>query len=248
MESLYNATIHEIAESYMKCEYGESYNPIFTDISLQQAARIADSFDNGIQYTPESLRAYDEFISELLAQWEYVIQSGLHIEPWTQAGEPYKNSRELFNDVKDNNHMWFFLTSNGFGSASESKHPLLKPSGYNVIDSNNERVYLVYNDIFRIVHDYFGHCIYGFQFGLKGETNAWQSHLTMFRTHGSRRALTNETQGQTSWFQAGRHLRRADGSLPVKGESDYIPLNERPFAEQRVQLLPNRKFEGLARI
>lgn len=239
---MYNPKIHEIAECYMKCTYGESYNPIFTDISLPQAAIIADSYESGLQFTEKALRAYDDFISELLAQWEYVIKSGLHVEPYTGTGEPYKNSAELFADVDTNNHMYFFLTSNGFGSEGKyDNHPMLRKSGV-VLDG----IELCFNDIFRIVHDYFGHCIYGFQFGLKGETNAWQSHLAMFHSKGAKLALTNETQGQTSWFQAGKHLRRDDNTIPVKGDDDYIPLNKRPFAEQRVQILPVRIFNGLA--
>ena len=242
MSELYNPKIHELAEAYMECEFDTSYNPTFTDISFAQAMKIADAFETGNNYSPSALLAYDLFISELMAQWQYVIKSGLNVEPYLETtGEPYKNSGELFADVKDNNHMFFYLTSNGFGSASNEDHPLLKKSG--VILAGIE---LVYNDIFRIVHDYFGHCIYGFQFGLKGETNAWQSHLAMFHSRAARRALTNETQGQTSWFQAGRHLRRTDGTLPRKGEDDFIPLQNRPFAEQRVQVLPTRLFDDLA--
>jgi hypothetical protein len=242
MSTNYNSQIHELAECYMKCTYGTSYNPIFTDVSLGQSARIADAFETAAQYTSHALVAYDEFIIELLQQWEYVVKSGLHVEPWTEtSGEPYKNSQALFDDVLTNNHMWFFLTSNGFGSASESRHPMLQKSGVFL-----GGIELVYNDIFRIVHDYFGHCIYGFQFGLKGETNAWQSHLAMFHSKNAKRALTNETQGQTSWFQAGKHLRRANGSLPVRTDADFIPLNKRPFAEQRVQLLSTKLFKGLA--
>jgi hypothetical protein len=243
MSSLYNPTIHEVAESYMKCEYGTSYNPHFTDISDVQAMKISDVFVTGVQYTSETLQAYELLIAELMSQWKYVVKSGLKVEPYLGTGEPYKSSTELFRDVNDNNHMWFFLTQNGFGSASESRHPLLAKSG--VILQGTE---LVYNDIFRIVHDYFGHCIYGFQFGLKGETNAWQSHLAMFVSRGARLAITNETQGQTSFYQAGKHLRRSDGTLPKRGESDFVPYADRPFAEQRVQILPRKIFVGLAKI
>jgi hypothetical protein len=203
--------------------------------------RIADAFETGTQYTRETLHAYDLFIDELLLQWEYVLKSGLHIEPWQGEGDAYKSSADLFADVYQNNHMYFFLTSQGFGSASETRHPLLYKSGYYI-----GTVELVYNDIFRIVHDYFGHCIYGFQFGLKGETNAWQSHLAMFHSKGAKRALTNETQGQTAFYQAGKHLRRVDGTLPLRNEPDFIPYADRPFAEQRVQLLSVKLFTDLA--
>lgn len=241
---LCNPRLLELAESYMYESFGLAYVPTFTDITLEQAARIADSFLAGEQYTPQALHAYRLFKAELMLQWEYVIASGLVIEPYTGTGEPYANSRALFDDVNNNNHMYFFLTTNGFGSdasAASERHPMLEKSG--VILAETE---LLYNDIFRIVHDFFGHCIYGFQFGLKGETNAWQSHLAMFVTQQARQALTNETQGQTSFFQAGPHLRRPDGSLPSKGESDYIPLEKRPFAEQRVQILDAAVFAGLA--
>ena len=243
--SNYNSKIHDIAQSYMQCEFNLDYSPEFTDITLEQAMRIADIFEVSEQYTIPAILAYEIFKFELMKQWQYVVKSGLHVEAWTQTtGEPYKNSQALFDDVLNNNHMYFYLTSNGFGNESNVKnnHPMLDKSGV-ILDG----VELVYNDIFRIVHDYFGHCIYGFQFGLKGETNAWQSHLAMFHNRSAKLALTNETQGQTSYFQAGRHLRRTDGSLPRKGETDFTPLNERPFAEQRVQLLPVIVFDGLAK-
>ena len=51
-------------------------------------------------------------------------------------------------------------------------------------------------------------------------------------------ALTSETRDQNSWVNFGPHLRRSDGSLPRKGDPDWIHPAERPFAAQKAGLLP----------
>ena len=60
------------------------------------------------------------------------------------------------------------------------------------------------NDIFRAVHDYYGHAKEGVGFRADGEENAWRSHATMFSPL-ARLALTNETRGQKKWLIYGSH-------------------------------------------
>jgi hypothetical protein len=248
MSNLYNPHVHSIADSYVRLLTGESYNPRFTTIDESQGKRIADSFletaKHG-QYTRESLVAYAQFKAELRLQYDYAVTVG-HLIPevWSKPGQPYANSREVYDDVLEHNHLYFFQTSEGFGDDSSidySNHPLLEKTGI-LLDG----IELCYNDLFRIVHDYFGHAIYGFQFGPKGETNAWQSHIAMFITQGSKLALSNEAQNQTCFYNYGPHLRRDDGTLPKKGDSDYISLADRPYAEQAVLLLDPGVYAGLA--
>ncbi len=58
------------------------------------------------------------------------------------------------------------------------------------------------NNIFRAVHDYFGHYVTRSGFGPKGETVAWLSHRAMFSIV-ARPALDVETIGQVAVYFAG---------------------------------------------
>jgi hypothetical protein len=82
---------------------------------------------------------------------------------------------------------------------------------------------LTYNDMLRAIHDLFGHAQGGFDFGPRGEENAYREHRKMF-SDKALPALTTETRGQNSWVNYG----------PYKD----IPAAERPFAEQKCGLLP----------
>lgn len=78
------------------------------------------------------------------------------------------------------------------------------------------------NWIFRGVHDFFGHAAHGFAFGPRGEENAWIEHSKMF-TPLARWSLSTETRAQNSW---------------VNQRNQDLPPNERPYAEQKANLLP----------
>jgi hypothetical protein len=51
-------------------------------------------------------------------------------------------------------------------------------------------------------------------------------------------AMTTETRGQNSWVNFGEHLRTAEGKIPAKGEQGYIPPAERPYAQEKANVLP----------
>ena len=113
-----------------------------------------------------------------------------------QVGPPA--FRDLLEDIRDNNHMWVFATDDGFGSESITQqdideNPLLQKTG-EIIEGRNVR----YNDLFRIVHDYFGHALEGATFTARGEENAWQAHSRMYSPLAAL-AMTTETRGQNSW-------------------------------------------------
>lgn len=204
----------------------------------QFAGKVADAFD-AMPHAPQDpavAATYNAMGKEVSDQFSFLRdRAGLKMEPWTQPGQPYANSAEMMADVQRNNHLWFFPSEGGFGSGdSLDVNPMLQPgvSGMPV------------NDEFRAVHDYFGHTVSGNQFGPLGEENAYRDHVAMF-TPESVPAVTSETRGQNSWVNAGAHLRRADGSLPVKGDPDFIPVTERPFADQKAGILP-REFRALS--
>ena len=115
---------------------------------------------------------------------------------------PYKSSKDLFHDIHNNNHIWYYPTDQGFGSNpnQDASHPMLQPTEH----VDNEGKPMLANDVFRIVHDYFGHAKEGHGFGAHGEENAWKNHMQMFSPM-AQKALTAETRGQNSWVNYGPH-------------------------------------------
>jgi hypothetical protein len=199
------------------------------------AKRVADAYDS-MPHDPNNPAvrdAYNALAQQVSDQFAFLRdRAGVRMEPWTQPGQPYANSAEMMADVTKNNRLYYFPSDQGFGQGAEVAHPMLQAgrSGQPV------------NDEFRAVHDYFGHTQNEFQFGPLGEENAYREHAAMF-TDDAIPALTTETRGQNSWVNAGSHLRRADGSLPKKGDADFVPVTERPYAEQKAGLLP-KQFVG----
>lgn len=196
---------------------------------------IADAFEGGIDTPnhPLAKAAYEQMIKEVLNQY-YFVQEHLNIdfEPYEEEGEPYANSMEMVKDVY-NQHMYFFTTQNGFGEkAANIENPMLRKTG-NFVHGYE----LLVNDIFRIVHDIFGHATYGYSFGPVGEDWAWITHSSMF-TPLARAAITTETRGQNCWVNFGKHLRNRRGRLYDSDEDGWMAPAERPFAEQKIMLLP----------
>src|SRR5579859_1567367 len=199
--------------------------------SAEFAKRVADAFDamKHEPNNPEVRKSYDAMANEVRKQWDYATKEmGVKFEPWTKEGQPYANSKEMVNDVRDNKHLYFFQ-----GGDVKSESPMAK------VDPETG---LSYNDMFRAVHDLFGHAAHGFEFGPKGEENAYLVHRQMFPAEAVP-ALTSETRGQNSWVNFGKHLRGASGEVAKKGEEGYVPPSQRPYAEQKVGLLPE-EFHG----
>lgn len=180
-------------------------------------ADIADNYESSIHDAghPAIEKSYQEFNAENVAQFEFAMNKmGMKFEPWRGEGQPYNNSAEMMTDVAKNHHLFFFT-----GGEMPADHPMSQPSP---IEG------LTYNDVFRAVHDLFGHAKGGFQFGPRGEFNAFLAHYQMYTPAARSIALVNETLGQNSWVNYGKHIR----------EQLFPPaLAERPFAEQKATAL-----------
>lgn len=190
----------------------------YVTVDEPRAGRIADVYEAlpKVADDPATQAAYAALGREVQAQWDHIVASGVTFEPWTKEGQPYQSSVEMANDVRQNQHLFFFTGG--------EPHPYL-----GTIDSVNG---LSLNDKLRAVHDYFGHTAGGYGFGARGEENAWLSHAQMF-TPEARRAMTSETRGQNSWVNFGRHNYYPDGTYK------HIPPAERPYAPQKTALLPD---------
>ena len=193
---------------------------------------IADFYE-GAKHQPNHPTiqlSYDSLINETLAQYQHMIDGG--IIPKIYIGskgkpEPYVSSGHMMNDVANNKSLKFLKTNL---DDLPPDHPLAQPSGI-ILDGQE----LIMNDVFRVVHDFYGHTPNGFQFGPKGEYNAFRSHANMY-SDASISALANETLFQNAWVNYNKSMRREDGTVPKPNDPDFIPQNERPFADQKVIL------------
>lgn len=220
-----------VAESYMK-KAGLPYRPpnTYAKVNPKRAARIATAYDQ-MKHDPQNHEvkaAYDAMARETLAQYDAMLADGMTIE-FIPAGsaDPYAgNPRNMTEDVRNNKHMWVFATRDGFGSDATFDpvdNPLLADSGYKISGQP-----ATINDIFRAVHDYFGHVKEGVGFRADGEENAWRAHSSMYSPE-ARRAMTTETRGQNSWVNYGPY---GEKNRTARSEDTH-------YADQKIGLLPD---------
>ena len=142
----------------------------------ERAARIADVYETLPKMDRDAVDEYEALASEVEEQFDFMTKTlGIKVE--FVAEDPYKTSKEMFEDVSRG--VLKVLQTETTGA-----HPLFS-------DTQNNK--------FRAVHDYFGHAATGRGFGQDGEEAAWVHHSQMF-TEKARAALTTETRGQNSFF------------------------------------------------
>lgn len=224
----HNPTVRAVADSYAQSRGLKlNHNIPAPKVNPENAKKIAEAYHNA-QHTPNDPHvksAYDALINETKDQYQHMLNNGLKVSKIQPGQEnPYKTSKDLFNDIKNNNHIFYFPTDQGFGSGdSGGDHPLLQPTEH--LDAEGKP--MAANDIFRIVHDYFGHAKEGHGFGPNGEEGAWQHHMQMY-SPVAQKALTAETRGQNSWVNFGPHGE----------ENRKNPANTR-YADQKATILPD---------
>ena len=238
----------EISKKYKKKINNETPEgePI-TSIDKDNSREIADVYES-LEDSPNDRKvqeAYYDMADETAEQYEEIADAGYQVEIWKGKGEPYANAQEMIDDVRENKHMWIYSTEAGFGDTEiteeqRQQNKLLQDSGFK--DKNGDT--LLYNDLFRFVHDFFGHTERGNGFGPVGEENAWDVHSRMY-TPLARRAMTTETRGQNSWVNFGPQMRNDKGELIKEGEEGYLIPKERAFAPQKMALMPEKYSELL---
>ena len=123
--------------------------------------------------------AYAAFSRETLRQFHFLIgrpaYGGLGVEVRVIDDDPYPDVTFMLDDLRRRRIRVFSSAACG------NSHPYL---------SDGE------NDMFRAVHDVFGHAACGRGFDPDGEEAAWVKHCTMY-SGLARHALTTETRGQT---------------------------------------------------
>ncbi len=220
----------QVTQSYMKSQGRAPAVTGASEFSPSRQMRIADAFSEmpHAPSDPKVASSYAALNGEVEKQYDFLVnKAGVKMEPWTQPGQPYAGSAEMVDDVRKNNHLFYFPSESGFGDGVIQDNPLLEKGANG----------LVYNDQLRAVHDYFGHARKGNQFGPKGEEAAYLDHRSMMPedAHG---ALTTETRGQNSWVNFGPQMRNAEGDLLQKGEPGWLAPPDRAYADQKTGLLP----------
>jgi hypothetical protein len=191
-----------------------------------------------LAYDPTLGRRYDRLKAENLGLYQVILGEGITVEPWLGAGQPYRNSRDLRDEVRSTGRLRVFLTNSGHGPrAGTGYHPLRERSGISV-----GGVEFCHNDLFRAVHDVFGHVMLGSGFGIRGEFLAAFCQMQLY-PRDVQPVLFTEQVGQICWFFYGPHLLVA-GSLPGRGDIGYIPPARRPYPEQKVCTFPMRFLDA----
>lgn len=230
--------IRDVAKKYAE-EAGVPYAPsqTYRTLNPELGKRLADFYESAksAPNDPAVKESYRALADETMRQYEVIKDAGYNIEPWKGDGEPYKNSAAAIADIRDNKHLYFLKTEGHF--KSENDNPMLIDSGLSI---DGQR--LLVNDVFRAVHDFFGHGKEGFEFGPRGEFNAWAAHSEMYSPE-AQGALAAETLAQNSWVNFGEHLRNEEGNIPAKGETGFKGPTERPFAEQKNIVVPQKLID-----
>jgi ParB-like chromosome segregation protein Spo0J len=141
---------------------------------------------------PAVIKAYEALVRESRDQYEYMTKElGIKVDfvdydPYNipgKNGEMVPDSKSMMEDVLNNKHLFVRSSAPDF---VDNPHPILSVED---------------NDIFRAVHEFFGHAASGSNFRAAGEEGAWVSHSSMFSPE-ARRALTTETRGQNSYYNS----------------------------------------------
>jgi ribosomal protein L7Ae-like RNA K-turn-binding protein len=184
---------------------------------------------------PKVKESYKDLIRQTIAQYQALVDAGYRFwfidmnipENAEYASTPYNALR----DLRKNMEMGVFPTTDGFGSSDldVNDNPLLAETGimWPVGGLDGKLKPALANDIFRAVHDAFGHGLEGAGFRARGEENAWQAHVRLFYGPAVG-AMTSETRGQNSWLNFG----------PYGDKNRTAKVEDTVFADQKTGLMP----------
>lgn len=219
------AGVREVATEYMKAMgLPVRHQAEYVTVDVERAQRIAALYDTtpDAPTDPVVRAAYEALAKETIAQYEALQALGFTFD-WIEGDDPYASPADAIRDMQENKHLWVFPTTSGFGTVNvaDDQNPLLQLT--DIVVSGRQTMV---NDLFRIVHDVFGHGSEGASFGPRGEENAWQAHVRMFSPLAAR-AMTSETRGQNSWVNYGPF-----------GEQNRANPKDTVYADQKTLLLP----------
>lgn len=212
----------------------------YVQVDPDQARRIAAAYE-AMAHAPQDpavREAYDNLIRQTRAQYDALVAAGYEFTFFDGATDPYGgNPWNAMRDLRANKRMAVYGTYDGFGTEgitanAADDNPMLQDTGLRWKDQSGVEHPVTANDLFRAVHDAFGHGLEGAGFRAQGEENAWQAHVRLF-TGSAVAALTSETRGQNSWLNFG----------PYGEQNRTARVEDTVFAENKAGLMPPWTWE-----
>lgn len=154
---------------------------------------------------------YDQLLEASYRQLAKETADQFHALPvnmsYHRAGEGnYQSSGEMLKDIYGNRHLYVYQG----GDPHDFLNAIDPETGLNT------------NEMFRAIHDFYGHAVHGNPFGPKGEEIAFGAHAQMFSPL-ARMAMASETRGQNSFV-------------------NYTPVNAE--LKQRINRLNEARYEA----
>jgi len=263
--------IRHAAEAYTKQHLGKPYKPVDnSSSSLSKQGAIGRTFLLAATDHPEYKKAvyeaykrhmpehvgeaqdYDQLLQKAYGHLAHETKRQFESLPINMSfhrnGEGnYQDSKEMMRDVHGHRHLYVFQG----GDRHDFLHNVHPESGLND------------NEMFRAVHDVYGHALHGTTFGPQGEEKAWAAHSGMF-SQLAQAAMTAETRGQNSVVNYtplnarikaevaaldetaydAKRKGRMDLFEAAKAEKKNLLDNHFQFAPQRAVLLPPEMNSG----
>ena len=236
-----DAGLVDVAKNYAK-QLGIPHErqKTFVDVDPEFAARVAQAYEEmpHAPQDPKVKEAYGDMIRQTKDQYDALVKAGYKFDFFDGNTDPYDgNPLNAMRDLRNNKKMSVYGTYDGYGTegitgAELANNPMLADTGLRWKDQKGGEHIVTANDLFRAVHDAFGHGLEGAGFRARGEENAWQAHAKLF-TGPALGALTSETRGQNSWLNYG----------PYGEKNRTAKLGDTVFAEQKTGLMPSWTWE-----
>lgn len=231
------ASVTQAAEKYAKANginYVRQSRYITKDrFDTAFAQRLAEAYQQ-MEHAPSDpavAAAYAEAMRQTRAQYDALVAEGIEFYFLDPASEYARSPFNAMRELRDSSRMGVFSTVQGFGSnATEinvDDNPMLADTGLTWKDADGNDVPVLANDLFRAVHDAFGHGLEGAGFRYDGEENAWQAHVRLY-TGTAVGAVTSETRGQNSWVNFG----------PFGEKNRSASPEDTVYADQKTGLMP----------
>jgi hypothetical protein len=239
--------IVNVAEAYAATN-NIPYSPqeSYVEVDEDRAKRLAQAYED-MPHAPKDpavQAAYKDLIEQTRAQYDALMDAGYKFTFFDSETDPYGgNPWNAMRDLRQNKKMAVYGTYDGFGTegltdTAIEDNPMLEDTGLRWKDQNGVDQIVTANDLFRAVHDAFGHGLEGAGFRARGEENAWQAHARLF-TGPALAAITSETRGQNSWLNYG----------PYAEKNQNAKVQDTVFAEQKTGLMPEWTWtEGLPKL
>lgn len=204
----------------------EAFGPQDKELAKRVAAAFEDMPHDPSD--PRVRRSYDAMAQETLDQYKALKDAGAEFRYNKPGEDPYAASPAMgYPELRDRRSLSLFPTTEGYGNnftpVEIANNPLLKGTSEKISGKPT-----TVNDIFRAVHDAYGHYAYGNPFfRAPGEERAWMIHSGMYSPE-ARGAMTTELRGQNNWLNFGPHAEH--NRTATAADTIYAP--------QKIGLLP----------